>query len=154
MVRARKTPPDGRAGNGGTRQGTPGQAYGNRSDLRTQKISVPRSNEYGQGEKLRRAQQAVPLAGAPPAGTPASADGAAPGPWTGPVAGGQGDMLRPTERPDEPVTAGAPFGPGAMAPTQPMGDPLLAQLQAYYAASPNQDLADLLEDLMMQQGWQ
>ena len=155
MVRARKNPPDGRANNGGARQGTPGQPYGNRSDLRTQKIAVPKSAEYGQGERLRRSQQAVPLPAAPPVGTPPPAGGAAaPGVWGGPQAGAPGDFLRPTERPDEPLTAGAPFGPGPMGPTQTMGDPVLAQLQAYYQVLPTQDLADLIEDLMMQRGFQ
>jgi hypothetical protein len=70
------------------------------------------------------------------------------------MAGQQGDLLRPTERPDEPVTAGAPFGPGANAPQADFGDPVLAQLQAFHEAFPTQDMADLIEDLMMQKGWQ
>lgn len=154
MVRARKNPPDGRANNGGARQGNPGKPHPNRSDLRAQKIAVPPSAEYGQGERLRAAQQAVPLAGAPAAATPAAAAGAAPAqaPPPGPMAGEQGDLLRPTERPGEPVTAGVPFGPGPMG-TQPAPDPVLAQLQAYYSVFPTQDLADLIEDLMMQNGF-
>lgn len=152
MPRKRLKPPDGRANNGGVRQGTTGQNYANRSDLQTQKISVPPSSEYGQAEKLRRAQQAVPMAGAPV--PPAAGPGPAPGPYAGPMAGEQGDPLRPTERPGEPVTAGAPFGPGAMGPTQDFGDPVLAQLQAFHQAFPTQDMADLIEDLQMQKGWQ
>lgn len=148
MVRARK-PPDGRAGNGGARQGTPGQAYANRSDMRTQKIQTAPNQEYGKGRAQRQAQQAVPMAGAPPAVSTPSAGGAAPGP----MAGAQGDLLRPTERPGEPVTAGAPFGPGAMQRSQDFGDPVLAQLQAFHSAFPTQDLADLIEDLMMQKGF-
>lgn len=155
MVRARKNPPDGRSNNGGARQGTPGKPMPNRSDLRAQKVAVPPSAEYGQGERLRRAQQAVPMAGpaqAPqqqqPGGPPA-----APQRPLGPMAGEQGDLLRPTERPDEPVTAGVPFGPGPMG-TRDTGDPVLAQLQAYYSVFPTQDLADLIEDLMLRRGWQ
>ena len=155
MVRARK-PPDGRANNGGARQGQPGKPYPNRQDLRAQKIAVPKSAEYGQGEALRRSQQAVPMAGAPPVRPPAPAGAPAAGPAPAPAAaaGQPGDFLRPTERPDEPLTAGAPFGPGPGAPTGDMGDPVLAQLQAYYRAFPTQDLADLIEDLMMERGFQ
>lgn len=153
MVRARRNPPDGRADNGGARQGNPGKPHPNRSDLRAQKVAVPKSAEYGQSERLRRAQQAVPLAGPPQAPAPAPpAPGAAPAPPPGPMAGEQGDLLRPTERPGEPVTAGVPFGPGPMG-TQPGPDPVLAQLQAYYSVFPTQDLADLIEDLMMQNGF-
>lgn len=114
MVRARKQPPDGRANNGGARQGNPGKPYPNRSDLRTQKISVPPSAEYGQGERLRRAQQAVPMAG-PPAAPAASQAGGGPAPQgpTGPMAGELGDFTRPTERPGEPLTTGIASGPGA-----------------------------------------
>lgn len=152
MVRARKTPPDGRANNGGARQGQPGRAYPNRADMRAQKVSVPPSAEYGQGERLRRAQQQVPMAGTP--APPSPTGGAAPaGPYAGPMAGSQGDWLRDTERPDEPITAGVPFGPGTMAPAAGTADPVLAQLQAYYSVFPTQDLADLIEDVMMQRGF-
>ncbi|MCA1841882.1 MAG: hypothetical protein LC792_01575, partial [Actinobacteria bacterium] len=79
MVRARK-PQDGRADNGGARQGQQGKPYPNRSDMRAQKVSVPPSAQYGQAEALRRSQQAVPMAGAPavPQGAPATAGATGP----------------------------------------------------------------------------
>lgn len=149
MVRARKTPPDGRANNGGTRQGQPGQSYGNRTDLR---VATAPGQEYGKAAAQARSQAAVPMSSGPPTPqvAPATAPpGAAP---QGPMAGDAGHLLRPTERPDEPLTHGAPFGPGANS-TPPAGDPTLAQLQAYYKVFPTQDLADLIEELMMQQGF-
>lgn len=112
MVRARKTPPDGRQNSGGTRQGTPGAAYNNRRDLRTQKPTASPGQEYGKATEQIAAQQAVPLAGVAPA--------AAPQPAPGPLAAADqmqmpqfGAFDRPTERPDEPLTTGAPVGPGA-----------------------------------------
>lgn len=133
MVRARKRPPDGRVNSGGSREGTPGQSYGNRSDLRAQKVSVPPSAEYGQGERLRRSQQAVPMAGAPPVptATPAGGAPASQGPMPPPP---PGDFTRPTERPGEPLTTGIPSGPGGgpevlSASRRP--DPELEALRAY-----------------------
>lgn len=132
MVRARK-PPDGRANNGGSRQGQQGKTYGNRSDLRQQKVSVPPSAEYGQGERLRRAQQAVPMAGAAPVGSPAPAGAPAPAASQGPMPGDLGDFLRPSERPGEPVTTGIAGGPGAgpEALSRPQADPELEALRPY-----------------------
>ena len=149
MVRARKTPADGRVNSGGARQGKPGQSYSNRSDLRAQKVQVATGQEYGKATEQRRAQQAVPMAGTPPPPSPA---GGAQIPYAGPMAGEQGPLLRPTERPDEPVTAGVPFGPGPAGPAA-APDPLLAQLQAAYGLFPTQDLADLIEDLQMRRGF-
>lgn len=113
MPRKRKSPPDGRVNSGGARQGTPGTAYGNRRDLNGPKLptQVGPSAEYGQGERLRRAQQAVPMA-------PSPAPAAAPPPGAGAGGGATriappGDFTRPTERPGEPLTTGIPSGPGA-----------------------------------------
>jgi hypothetical protein len=101
---------------GGRRAGTKGQAYPNRTDLRGAQLPVnaPRELPYGDRAKLIAAQRQVPM-GPPPAATgatpppaggpsgPASPAGPLPGtlPFTG-----------PTARPNEPVTAGLPIGPG------------------------------------------
>lgn len=147
MVRARKPNPDGRAGNGGARQGTPGQGYSNRSDMRAQKVSVPPSAQYGQGEALRRSQQAVPMAGAPAVpSAPAGAPAPAPRPWATPE--DTPTLTAPTNRPDEPVEAGMAFGPGAGPSTAPgpMGDDE-ARLRAMYAVHPNPELRELIQQL-------
>lgn len=146
MVRARKNPPDGRSNNGGARQGSPGQSYGNRSDLRSQKVSVPPSAEYGQGEALRRAQQAVPMAGAP-AMPPASAAGAPPPrPFATPE--DTPTLTDPTRRPDEPLEAGMPFGPGPGPTAGPPGmTDVEARLRALYQAFPTTELRDLIRQI-------
>jgi hypothetical protein len=64
--------------------------------------------EYGEGQVINEIAQAAPLAAAPDQGT------------TTPMGGGGGmemrprptSMYAPTERPDEPLTAGVPVGAG------------------------------------------
>lgn len=56
-----------------------------------QPVRTGPSQQYGQSAELERAQEAVPLPDLEP---------------------GQLDFQRPTERPDEPITAGLPFGAG------------------------------------------
>lgn len=75
---------------GGPRQGTPGTAYPNRTDMQLPAV-VP-GQQYGQATAQAQAQQQVPMATTPP--------------------GSMGAFSRPTERPGEPVTAGLPSGPG------------------------------------------
>ena len=119
--------------------------YPNRSDLRNpaKKIAAKAApgQTYGEAGKQIAAQKAVPMA-APPTDV-------APAPQR--VATGQlGPLNRPTERPNEPVTAGAPFGPGptpqGMAYMGPRNaDPILDELRALYAQYPNEDLANMLD---------
>lgn len=67
-----------------------------------------------------------------------------------PTPGQAGPLTRPTERPNEPITAGAPFGPGRT-PVAPgysgprTADPVLAELRALYALNPNDALADMID---------
>lgn len=89
-------------------------SYPNRSDLRDAATRQVRftGQTYGEGVAQERAQQMVPP-GAPPTAVQgqqmASAQGQQmvrrPQP-------GDRPLMRPTERPSEPITAGAPFGPG------------------------------------------
>jgi hypothetical protein len=97
-----------RKGRGGARQGTPGTAYGNRTDLNEPITTVP-NQAYGKAAAQRAAQQAVPMGASPVASAPAapmSVEPNRPAPGTMPY-------LDATERPNEPVTTGMPFGPGA-----------------------------------------
>lgn len=147
MVRARNKNPDGRANNGGARQGTPGAPYVNRSDLRTQKPTAAPGQAYGQAGAQIAAQQAVPLPAAPPVPSPAGGGG---GPMAAPPP--LPDLYRQTERPNEPVTHGLATGPGPGAEALPiqstaMTDPLAIQLRALYQKFPSQELADLLQDI-------
>ena len=71
-------------------------AHPNRVDLN----NPANRQQYGDKKKLADAQRAVPVASSPNA------------PVVRPVPGERGSLTRPTERPTEPITAGAPFGPG------------------------------------------
>lgn len=89
---------------GGARQGTPGRAYGNRSDLNGPKppgtplpVTAAAGQPYGARKAQEDAQRAVPMA----AGLPAPAPTQVP------------SLAEPSSRPDEPVTSGLPMGPGA-----------------------------------------
>jgi hypothetical protein len=64
-----------------------------------------------------------------------------------------GAFDRPTEFPDEPLTAGVDFGPGPGSrslglPPVAMGDPVLQELLALYNAYPNDDLANLISAMV------
>jgi hypothetical protein len=101
---------------GGRRTGTPGTAYSNRTDLQKARLPVQTgpSAQYGESAKLEQAQKTVPMATPPlPQGGPAESPQSGPmGMEQAPLPGQLGDIMRPTERPNEPVTAGIPSGPG------------------------------------------
>jgi hypothetical protein len=116
------------------------EQYPNRSDLRNPatKIAktVAKGQTYGKASEQMRAQQAIPM-GSSPTDTP-----------TRVTPGSLGAFNRPTERPDEPVTAGASFGPGRTPTTfftPPTQDDIVIELRSLYAAYPSDDLADMLD---------
>ena len=122
--------------------------YPNRSDLRNpaKKIAAKAApgQTYGEAGKQMAAQKAVPMA-APPTDVAPQQPRVAPG--------SMGPLNRPTERPQEPLTAGAPFGPGptptGMSYMGPRNqDPVLDELRALYAQYPNDDLANLLDSYL------
>lgn len=126
--------------------------YPNRSDLRnpTKKLAAKAApgQTYGEAGKQIAAQQQIPMAASPqPAVTPPQTAVERPRP------GQFGPLDRPTERPDEPLTAGAPFGPGRMASVSGYAgvrnsDPILDELRALYAAYPSEELADMLDSYL------
>lgn len=67
--------------------------------------------KYGERKALREMQQAAPMQGNPVPVTPASSIKVPRQPVT--------NLFAPTERPQEPITAGAPVGPGRT-PEEPM----------------------------------
>jgi hypothetical protein len=99
-------------------------------------IQAATGQTYGKATEQMNAQRAVPM-GAPPTEVQR------------PVPGTLGSLTRPTERPMEPITAGANFGAGPSAVgagiPQPTGDSALEELKAIYQAYPNDDLADLID---------
>jgi hypothetical protein len=123
---------------GGRRAGNKGQGYGNRTDLHSPlPVAAPTGLPYGARGEMVGEQRAVPMRPAP--GPSAPAPTGAPGP----VPGDAGDFLRPTERPNEPVTAGLPTGAGpgpeALSLMRPQNDPLTTAVAALNALGPAAD---------------
>ena len=115
-------------------------AYGQRTDLNMAPTAVP-GQTYGKAGAQIAAQRAVPM-GAQAAPAAPKAPTSTPGQY--------GPLDRPTERPNEPVTAGAPFGPGRMSTQSAYigrrnGDPILDELRALYASYPSDELANMLD---------
>lgn len=114
---------------GGRRTGTPGTAYPNRSDLQgAQPVTAATGQAYGQAGAQRAAQQAIPL----------------PGP------GELGPFDRPTERPQEPVTAGLPVGAGPGPEALDVGAPeddFASELHAIFQKYPNTYIGRLIESI-------
>lgn len=141
MPRARKNP-DGR---GGPRQGQLGRAYPNRTDL----TSAPAPGQpYGAVKAQADSMKVVPMANRPAGAAPAPPPAAAPARTISPDETPTFGM--PTSRPDEPLTAGLPFGPGrgpqGPAPN-PANDDVSDRLRAIYDRYPTDELADLLDEL-------
>lgn len=135
---------------GGTREGTPGRAYPNRTDLSGPKVVAFRSGQYGQGAAQARAQQALPIQNPPSSQVPQTTPAAAPPQAAplGPDPGSLGGILDPTNNPAEPLTAGAPFGPGPGPEALPRTDPDAAaidRLRMLYRATGSPSLGRLLE---------
>lgn len=134
---------------------------------RTQGVKVPSGLPYGMGEQLAEAQRAIPLPGSGstprPSAPSSAATPAATPPSTAPVDAmaaaiaaaaamqpPQGRLLRPSERPWEPVTTGLPIGPGAgpevlPRPTVASNDPALLGLINAYRMYPSAALGRLIE---------
>ena len=94
-----------RSGKGGSRQGTTGTAYSNRTDLNIPKTTVP-GQEYGMAGQQMAAQDVVPMGSTPipQMVAPAPTSQAQAGPMPGSL-----PHFESTLRPNEPVTAGASF---------------------------------------------
>lgn len=150
-----------RKGRGGARQGTPGQAYGQRTDLNaSMPIQTATGQGYGVAAEQRAAQRAIPVAAQPVVGATANAPVApaqAPaqaGPTTisSQMSGigqlpGELRFLHPSDRPDEPVTHGAPLGAGAGPeilglPTAGIGQELSTRAMMQQASPLMMDLAN------------
>ena len=123
--------------------------YANRADLRNPaakmaKTAVP-GQAYGQAGAQLAAQSVVPMGGAPTDAPPAPVQSQTPN-----IAPGSfGPLTRPSDRPNEPVTAGASFGagptPGVQFVVPKETDPVLNELRGLYQAYPSPELADMLD---------
>jgi hypothetical protein len=120
--------------------------YSNRTDLQNpaakMAATAAKGQAYGEAGAQIASQQAVPM-GAPP--TDMVSPGIAPG--------SMGGLTRPTERPAEPITAGADFGPGpnmaqaGIVTTLPGFNETLEELKVLFRQYPNDDLAGLISAL-------
>jgi len=122
-----------RKGKGGPRSGNPGSTYTNRSDLAAdvQPVAVKTGQTYGEAGRQEAAQQAVPLPDL------LARLQSMPG------------LTDPSARPDEPLTAGLPVGPGPgpsalAAPPPPGGAGLLRRM---VMENPDPELFALLEEM-------
>lgn len=113
-------------GSGGARTGTPGNVYPLRTDLNTNRTPTTAPAFKGQVYGTGVQQQAVAQAGAQAAQQvqPGIPQGQLVPPGV-PAPGQFPHLLSPTDRPNEPVTAGMPFGPGPNSIPQPFqADPM------------------------------
>ena len=104
-------------------------------------IQAATGQTYGEAGKQRAAQRAVPM-GAPPAPVAPQAPR--------PMPGSLGSLTRPTERPDEPITAGSDFGAGpsslqaGILPAPSASNDVLEQLLYLNRLYPNPDVENLI----------
>jgi hypothetical protein len=140
---------------GGRRTGVPGAKYPNRRDLSTQAVRTVTGQTYGQAGAQQAAQQTIPLPQQAPPPT------AAPQPAQPPdlsnltlQPGALGPLHTPTQRPNEPLTAGLSTGPGPgpAALGLPAPDPVVNTLRGIYARYPNPEIAALLQEAQRRSG--
>jgi hypothetical protein len=116
-------------------------AYAQRTDLNSSAMTP----QYGGTKALADAQRAVPMGQSP--------TGAAPQVQR-PMPGESGSLTRSTERPQEPITSGAPFGAGPgptaagipinAAPMSGSKQDLIERVRAIYSMYPNPNLMSLM----------
>jgi hypothetical protein len=106
-------------------------------------IQAATGQTYGEAGKQMAAQRAVPM-GAPPTEATGQPQ------MRRPMPGSLGDLTRPTERPDEPITAGADFGAGpsslqaGILPAPSASNDVLEQLLYLNRLYPNPDVENLI----------
>lgn len=126
-------------------------ALSQRTDTGGQPIRNLPDPQYGEATAYREQQKGAPLAAQGPTPTPSAPSG---GPGLDPMAepAPPTPLFAPTQRPDEPVTAGAPLGPGpntlAPGPTPTRAYPISSQISEYAAG--NEALAWLANTLASQ----
>ena len=125
-------------------------AMSRRTDGR-QPVRYMSGGPYGEGQEMMDLQSSAPMAEAP-SPTPRARRAAAP---TAPAGDGMNvtPLFAPTQRPDEPLTAGAPFGagPGPSMVAAPNGK-LAATLRKLVASDDSGSIARLLA-MAERRGW-
>lgn len=140
---------------GGRREGRPGAAYQNRTDLNKPTVVPIRAatgQQYGKAGAQIAAQRAMPIAAPPPPATGAPVGPPAGGPPAPPVPppGAVMPLDAPTQRPNEPITAGMAVGPGPGVEANPFSavgspDDAVLALRAAYSVYPSEELRMVLE---------
>ena len=108
-------------------------------------VTTATNQQYGMALAQQKAQQAVPMGQSPVSAPQPTTPMVRPGSLT--------PLTAPTSRPNEPITAGANFGPGpnAMAagiiPTPPAQNDVLEQLAYLNSLYPNRDLENLIDSM-------
>jgi len=106
-------------------------------------MMAARGQTYGKRKQQEDAQRAVPMRR-----SPVEVQGNQP---PRPVPAAPGSLVGPSTRPEEPITAGANFGPGPNAfqagiPDEAeLDDNALIEMRAIYRAYPSQELADIIQ---------
>jgi hypothetical protein len=117
--------------------------YSNRSDLQNVAAKVATGQTYGMAKQQMDAQRAVPM-GKSPVDAPVR---------RGPAPGSLPALTRPTERPNEPITAGADVGAGPTSlqagifPAPVESNDVLEQLIYLNRMFPNPDVQNLISAL-------
>jgi len=133
-----------RTGRGGAREGTPGTAYGNRTDLNAaMPVQAATGQGYGEAGAQQAAQRAIPVAPQQVSVAPAQAPAQA-APTTVseqlpqlPAYPGELRFLHPTDYPNEPTTSGIDMGPGVGSEALLTTRPAVANMLGALANSPN-----------------
>jgi hypothetical protein len=122
-----------------------------------QPVTVASGQAYGERAEQVAAQRAIPLARAEgfqpaPSGGGGGGGGAPSGSsMTGPLPGQVVPLDAPSQRPDEPVTAGMAMGAGpgpeVLGPLAGMRDSVADELRAIYVRFPTEEMRSLLESL-------
>jgi len=105
---------------------------------------VAKGQTYGKRKQQEEALRAIPM-NRPPAEIQARQATRRPRPAA------PGSLTAPTTRPNEPITAGAPFGPGpgieVTSVMSPMQDQIeaLNEIRAIYRMYPSQELLDFIQ---------
>ena len=118
-------------------------ALSRRTDGGPQQVQTPMTGmAYGENQDFEEMQSAAPMSASPSAKSPSARSRQA----TSGSSKQRVPMFSQTQRPDEPVTAGAPFGPGVGEAPPPMSNrPQLSSLYARLAAeNPSDDVLALL----------
>lgn len=133
-----------RTGRGGVRQGTPGTAYGNRTDLNAAlPVQAATGQGYGEAGMQKAAQRAIPVAPqqvsvaapqAPAQAAPTTVSEQLPQQAAYP---GELRFLHPTDYPNEPTTSGIDMGPGVGSEALFTTRPAIANMLGALANSPN-----------------